>query len=1140
VNINKTTKIALAVVLCLAMILPFIPVKYSPVAVEAGAAEVNFATSNIGTGFKGKKISILGDSISTYEGVSNDKSANSTIANNAVYYTENNDYGIVRKDTWWQQAIDMLDMQLCVNNSWSGSSVMGTNSSDNYTAAWVSRCQQLHNASSGNPDIIAVYMGTNDIKNATSGFDTFADNKNTMLTEAAGTSTSVKKFSLYIRMVSKMMTRYPNAQIYLFTLLPNESQNDIQVRAMEQYNQSIRDLVTYYQGQSKKVYLVDLYNDTSITRDFEVLKKHLANTLHPNDAGMDAITNCFVSSLVHNSEWAQNPANWKTVEYDLTDVYVSGGQINTLRMSSSTDVPFFVSLMPTRSEYGLDVSVKAHKVGKAEADTADNWDDITAQCYSGGTVYIKRLHYGTYDKVKIIAKAVYDTKNFRWELSNDKKVFGTCTADGTDYNIIGELTSDDINLENGSLSNGSFVDAQYSLSDSILLRNEVPWVVEWKASGAFTKDILLFSGSDTSKTRSNSFLFSDNGRYMYIGYYNGYRSQFWNYGVTIPDSVVLNASTSHVYRLTNVVSSDGSNMVYLFVDNEEIGPMNNYAIGTTAQTGDLATQNWLSGRDLEFSFMGAYDSAKHYLNDCSIEYIQVWEGGEFDTLRLQQLIQEYDELSVSMKDANGFTAYKSAVDAAKAYVNGLKDQTNNQAKVDALVADIMDARNELTSSANSTQIYSVELLTRNYVAIGKPTGLKIVTSPDVERIQIGDSNYKPLTNSSSLQTIKIDGVDTEVKVWLISFLRSDSTEKIVQYRFHALKDADVVADKDNYGDATVLVNIPYGSNCYSDLRVTATPDKLYYVVGETLDTTGMEVTAYYGDGTTSKVITNYTVKYQNGNAFSAGDTYATISYKDYEGTITTTVPVNVVYSVSNIDATLVDQELTVQGYYVGVAQEGYTGDNEIVLKDLYTDDLVMVRDVIGDFPNNGFKTGDLVRLTGTVRKDGTSDTPNKLYISYAESNGFHMNTVVSRDNNVSFALDNVVTVTSWNQLTAAIADGSIGQGTYVRFSGNIFISTYSGDDSVISYRVHMNADATADADIKAADATGTRSVAIRANVLNRNLSTDPLSAIVDSNIAYKQIPGDSFEGSLIAVYTGANNTYYSFTVFDADWIDLQG
>ena len=83
--------------------------------------------------------------------------------------------------------------------------------------------------------------------------------------------------------------------------------------------------------------------------------------------------------------------------------------------------------------------------------------DITSQCYSGGTVYIKQLSYTEYDKVKIIAKAVYNTKNFRWQLDKENNTFVSCTADGTDYNIVGSLTTNKLNLANGSYSGSACV-----------------------------------------------------------------------------------------------------------------------------------------------------------------------------------------------------------------------------------------------------------------------------------------------------------------------------------------------------------------------------------------------------------------------------------------------------------------------------------------------------------------------------------------------------------------------------------------------------------------------------------------------------------------------------------------------------------
>lgn len=876
---NKSLKIALAVVLCLAMLLPFIPQKYSSMTVEADAAVENFTA--IGEDFKGKKISILGDSISTFAGVSNDGTANSSISGNAVYYTEDNDYGVDLKDTWWQQAIDTFGLDLCVNNSWSGSRVFGTDATDDYTAAWSDRCVQLHDAS-GDPDIIAVYLGTNDIKNLTTRLTRFeGDDRSTMISEATGTSTDVNEFSLYIRMIEKMRSAYPDAEIYLFTLLPNESQTALHTQVMEDYNQSIRNLVTYYQGTSNdKVYLVDLYNDTGITNDLNVLNTFLANNLHPNAAGMDAITRCFLSSLQKNSGSTLNPDNWRDIEYDMTDAYVVGGQINSMLFSSSTDYPVFLQLVPTQLDFGLDVKVEALKAG-----TTDSWDDITSSTYSGGTVCIKRLSYGDYSKVRITAKAVYDTNDYRWELKDGS--LESVVADGKDHDVVGGIDYNDATMLSGSHDGTVFADAQFEITDPIILRNEEPWVLEWKASGSWSGGSILLTNQDVDNVRNNSYLFFSAAPMLSLGFWKDYNNGgdypkgHTNFGVSL-SGITLNDSTSHVYRLVNEIAADGSNMVYLFVDGTQIGAMNNYYQGSNAKG---FTDNWVSGKDFVFNFFGS-DATQRPVRNTNIEYIQVWEGGDFNTLRLQQLIQEYDELSVSMADANGFEAYQTAVNNAKTYLESNKDRHNNQETYDNYVSAIITARNDLTTTAGSTKIHSMELINRNFVAIDKPAGVKIVTSPDITHLKVGTDDQELLVHSSSIQTIKIDGTDTEVKVWLLSWDHGATAEKIYNYRIYAYTA--------NGGWTSSEIMIPAGANCLSELRVTTAPTKTEYKAGETFDTTGMVVKACYGDGLTTKVVTNYTVTYQNGSSITASDTYVILEYTEAAyGTVTVKVPVTV-------------------------------------------------------------------------------------------------------------------------------------------------------------------------------------------------------------------------------------------------------
>lgn len=98
------------------------------------------------------KISILGDSISTYEGYNP--------YGYAVYYKDDAAYenGLMSvNDTWWWQVIDALDGELCVNNSFSGSFV-----SNNYamSACREGRCSFL--GYGDKPNDILIYMGTND------------------------------------------------------------------------------------------------------------------------------------------------------------------------------------------------------------------------------------------------------------------------------------------------------------------------------------------------------------------------------------------------------------------------------------------------------------------------------------------------------------------------------------------------------------------------------------------------------------------------------------------------------------------------------------------------------------------------------------------------------------------------------------------------------------------------------------------------------------------------------------------------------------------------------------------------------------------------------------------------------------------
>ena len=99
--------------------------------------------------------SILGDSISTYRGVSDDRSVNETLFYNRTYYHPPFPLG----ETWWRRVADRFGLELCVNNSYSGGNLSGRE--DEYSG--VSRARFLSRDSGECPELIIIFMGINDL-----------------------------------------------------------------------------------------------------------------------------------------------------------------------------------------------------------------------------------------------------------------------------------------------------------------------------------------------------------------------------------------------------------------------------------------------------------------------------------------------------------------------------------------------------------------------------------------------------------------------------------------------------------------------------------------------------------------------------------------------------------------------------------------------------------------------------------------------------------------------------------------------------------------------------------------------------------------------------------------------------------------
>ena len=168
--------------------------------IEDGGGTENKST------FEGCTLSILGDSISTYDGW--------IMEGAAIFYPFYGDLTDVSQ-TWWMRLLDDTGMELCANDSSSGSTCVGDSLDvgDPKYGCSSYRLSFLTGKQGKMPDVIIVYMGTNDfLKGIPIG-----DNDGTQLVEEG----DVEYFSdAYCLILDKLASEYPAAEIYCCTLPP--------------------------------------------------------------------------------------------------------------------------------------------------------------------------------------------------------------------------------------------------------------------------------------------------------------------------------------------------------------------------------------------------------------------------------------------------------------------------------------------------------------------------------------------------------------------------------------------------------------------------------------------------------------------------------------------------------------------------------------------------------------------------------------------------------------------------------------------------------------------------------------------------------------------------------------------------------
>lgn len=239
---------------------------------------------------RGKKISFIGDSISSYNGYNP--------SGYSYYYPKSGSDVTSVNATWWKKVIDKSGMTLVRNASWSGSGVADTDDDPTNTAYIAYSDARISDLSTeeDDPDIIVALIGTNDFhRNVPIG----------TLTETSEVPTGVTSIQTfkeaYACMINKIRTAYPHAHVYCCTLIQRYDSNDPITGypilndsgiALSQYNKAIKE-ISDWMG----CVVIPLDKAISLSEIPDIM---IDGTLHPNATGHTIIANKVLQVLSSN------------------------------------------------------------------------------------------------------------------------------------------------------------------------------------------------------------------------------------------------------------------------------------------------------------------------------------------------------------------------------------------------------------------------------------------------------------------------------------------------------------------------------------------------------------------------------------------------------------------------------------------------------------------------------------------------------------------------------------------------------------------------------------------------------------------------------------------------------------------------
>lgn len=308
--------------------------------------------------------------------------------------------------------------------------------------------------------------------------------------------------------------------------------------------------------------------------------------------GKRAIAHSGSSSLVHNNYGVHSDAviaaSSKMSEYKLVNKPDGAGGNTIQCYVNNTYVGDLVNY------YHANTLVQSNNTWLSGKDFTFNYLGAANYAVSSTFEYIRVYEDG------------YQLTHYKWEMP------GTNTAVNKTLNPV---ATGETGYVNNTATYGQYTVTDsgnhknyWKLSEPVTLAHDENWEFVMTAENIHPDTIIMSAQNIASANATHIFFTSRQGHEMvYMGYRNPSGISHTNYGVDVTTVIPgFSLMDKHTYVLKNVVLPTGGNMVYLYIDDIYIGPMNNkHSAGYNLQA---TNSTEISGIDFTFHYVACDDS----------------------------------------------------------------------------------------------------------------------------------------------------------------------------------------------------------------------------------------------------------------------------------------------------------------------------------------------------------------------------------------------------------------------------------------------------------------------------------------------------------------------------------------------------